>query len=96
MGRRSCLLREVQAPAFLNSPLQVSTCLAVGEDGGGVATGHPDGSVRLWDLRAGAGAGSVLAAGSWVSGLVYCGPLLAASTHDGNLRLFDTRKAKAM
>ena len=80
---------------------KVNTCMAFGRASGLVATGHPDGLVRFWDGRqaAEASVGCVASAtgGGWVSGVAWCGEhLIATSSHDGALRLYDDRSGKPL
>jgi ribosome biogenesis protein YTM1 len=93
----------------LNSS-KVVTSLA-SSAGGLVAAGHPDGRLRVWDLRSSStdnGVGvmpatpgkRVLAGcGSWISGVAWHPRrenVLAALTHDGLLRVWDLRATKPL
>eukprot|EP00613_Pedinella_sp_CCMP2098_P053013 CAMPEP_0171890512 /NCGR_PEP_ID=MMETSP0992-20121227/44222_1 /TAXON_ID=483369 /ORGANISM="non described non described, Strain CCMP2098" /LENGTH=473 /DNA_ID=CAMNT_0012517739 /DNA_START=23 /DNA_END=1444 /DNA_ORIENTATION=- len=85
---------------------KVNTCMDYSPSSGLVATGHPDGALRLWDLRvhvsAVTGAASTLASssgGGWVSGVSWCvaSPnLVASSSHDGSMRIYDARSSKPL
>ena len=76
-----------------------------------LAAGHPDGRLRVWDLRSSSteeGVGATPAApgkrvlagcGSWISGVAWHPRrenVLAALTHDGLLRVWDLRATKPL
>ena len=91
---------------------KVNTCLTYARDAKLLVTGHPDGALRLWDPRrgdedtSGRASGSLTAGtlqaegGSWVSDVAWCGPsspfLVAATSHDAKLRLWDLRGNKPL
>jgi WD40 repeat protein len=97
---------ERQDGVFTANGAKVNTCLAYSPEAGLAATGHPDGTVRWWDFRSGVAAATAhsapstsTGAGPWVSGVAWCpgsAPLVAASTHDGAVRLFDLRNPKPL
>jgi len=69
-----------------------------------IATGHPDCTVRLWDMRVGSNAsGTMVSENSlkpshraWVSALQWSPVephVLATTSHDGTLKIFDIRSS---
>lgn len=74
----------------------VASTVAISPDGGELAAGYHDGSVRVWNLAA-PGSPEERPLGSaafatWVNGLDFSpdGRLLAAASSDGTVRLWDT------
>ncbi|GAB5035824.1 microtubule-associated protein ytm1 [Nannochloropsis oceanica] len=93
----------------LNSS-RVVTSLAASA-GSLVAAGHPDGRLRVWDLRSSStdngvegtsatpGKRVLAGCGSWISGVAWHPRrenVLAALTHDGLLRVWDLRATKPL
>ena len=87
---------------------RVITCLSTAQPGCGkhVSTAHPDGIVRLWDMRVAAGAegesGAVSLLGSsgpWtacVAAHPTDGTKLASCDYDGVVHLWDVRSSRAL
>ncbi|KAG5182364.1 WD40-repeat-containing domain protein [Tribonema minus] len=68
-----------------------------------LATGHPDGRIRVWDVRTKAGETLTLATlaarGGWVYGVKWAHGSaynLASSSRDGSVRLWDIRSGAAL
>lgn len=82
---------------------KVVTCLGRCHNSDVVATGHPDCSVRLWDMRSSSkNEGKVFdntlrpSHKSWISGVEWSPVdpfVLASSSHDGSIKIWDIRSS---
>jgi WD40 repeat protein len=76
---------------FLQGGTEGVTCLACSPDGATLATGHEDGTVKLWDAHTGQPRGSLTGHEGRVNALAFapCRRRLASAGADGTVRLWD-------
>src|SRR5437588_677559 len=65
--------------------------VAFSPDGGTLATGGVDGTIRLWEVKTGRARANLRAHRSWVNGLTFSadGKRLASASSDGTVKLWD-------